>query len=218
VSRIDLPTSGRSVLPDRSVRARFAVVDDVSDVFADPGAPDAVASVDDFATVRVLYAPASASASPLDDDEGLVARGDWREAPVTAVGSGGSGATDASGPGLTLATTLDAGVAAGGRLDLAILVVDDAGNGARLLVENATAVAGDAPRLVVGNATAPATDPDDDGRFEDVDGDGQFSILDVVAFLDAYDGPTVQAKVARFDFDGNGRISILDVVALLEAL
>jgi hypothetical protein len=39
--------------------------------------------------------------------------------------------------------------------------------------------------------------------------------LDVVAFLAAFDEPTVTQNPAAFDFTGDGRISILDVVALL---
>jgi PKD repeat protein len=67
---------------------------------------------------------------------------------------------------------------------------------------------------VVGDA--PPTDGDGDGVCEDVDGNGQFTILDVVAFLEAYDTATVESNTAAFDVDGNGQVTILDVVALLD--
>jgi PKD repeat protein len=67
----------------------------------------------------------------------------------------------------------------------------------------------------VSETGAPPTDPDGDGLFEDVDGNDQATILDVVAFLAAFDEPTVTQNPAAFDFTGDGRISILDVVALL---
>jgi hypothetical protein len=68
--------------------------------------------------------------------------------------------------------------------------------------------------VVVGDD--PATDVDGDGTYEDVNGDGQATILDVSDFLDAYDGETVAANEAKFDFNNDGRVSILDVSTLLE--
>jgi hypothetical protein len=62
----------------------------------------------------------------------------------------------------------------------------------------------------------PATDPDGDGGCEDVDGDGTFDLLDVIAFL-FFDpaGLTTDAERAALDFDRNGRVDFLDVVNLL---
>lgn len=62
----------------------------------------------------------------------------------------------------------------------------------------------------------PATDPDADGTYEDVNGDGRFTILDVVGFLNNFDRPAVQSNAAAFDFTGDGRVTILDVVGLLD--
>jgi PKD repeat protein len=72
----------------------------------------------------------------------------------------------------------------------------------------------DAIPAVVGDS--PPTDSDGDGIYEDVDGNGQFTILDVVAFLEAHDTATVESNTAAFDVDGNGQVTILDVVALLD--
>jgi subtilisin family serine protease len=213
VARVDLPTDGTSRLHPGPVTARVTVVEDVSDVFDDPDGPDDRVTAADFETVRVVYAPANASAGPgpLDDEAGLVARGEWRRAPVTAVES-----TDA---GLTVSVRVDAGVAAGERLHLAVLAVDDAGNGARVLVENASAVRSPAaPTVVVDGASAPATDPDGDGLYEDVDGDGTFNIVDVAVLLRAFDAPTVQSNGQLFDFNGDGLVNIVDVSRLLSEL
>jgi len=63
---------------------------------------------------------------------------------------------------------------------------------------------------------APALDEDDDGRYEDVDGNGRFDVLDVALFLDAFDSRAVQQNPELFNFDGRGGVNILDVAQLLE--
>jgi hypothetical protein len=64
----------------------------------------------------------------------------------------------------------------------------------------------------------PPTNVDDDAPLEDVDGDGTFTIFDVQAFLETFDGPVVQSNVAAFDFDGDGDVDIFDVQTQLEEL
>jgi hypothetical protein len=60
------------------------------------------------------------------------------------------------------------------------------------------------------------TDPDADGRYEDVNGDDEITILDVREFLGTYDEDGDNPRAGRFDFDGNGRVTILDARALLD--
>jgi len=69
------------------------------------------------------------------------------------------------------------------------------------------------PGDVTGNGRV-ATDPDGDGRYEDVTGDGRFTVIDVVAFLEVFDDVPAEER-AFFDFDSDGRLSIVDVGALL---
>jgi hypothetical protein len=64
----------------------------------------------------------------------------------------------------------------------------------------------------------PATDPDGDGVYEDVNGDGEFNIVDVSQFLREFDGETVQSNAAAFDFSGDGTVNIVDVSSLLRQL
>jgi PKD repeat protein len=65
----------------------------------------------------------------------------------------------------------------------------------------------------------PPTDPDGDGMYEDIDGDGRFGFLDVVEFLfalnDIGNADLTPTQVAALDFDGTGKIGFLDVVELL---
>jgi hypothetical protein len=68
-----------------------------------------------------------------------------------------------------------------------------------------------------------ALDPrntDADPQLEDVDGDGEFTISDVQAFLEAFDDQVVQSNPAAFNFDGSadGEVTIFDVQALLAEL
>jgi len=71
------------------------------------------------------------------------------------------------------------------------------------------------PGALPGQAQAP-TDPDGDGLYEDVNGDGTFNILDVSALLGIFDRVGVE-NVQFLDFNGDGTLNILDVSALLGA-
>jgi hypothetical protein len=62
------------------------------------------------------------------------------------------------------------------------------------------------------------TDPDGDGRFEDVDGDGQAGYDDVVTLFEHLDGVDDRADADRFDFNDNGRIDHGDLVTLFESI
>lgn len=70
---------------------------------------------------------------------------------------------------------------------------------------------------ITGNRLAP-TDPDGDGRYEDVNGDGRVTISDVQALFEARNHEAVQANVAAFDFNGDNEASILDIQALFAKL
>jgi PKD repeat protein len=59
-------------------------------------------------------------------------------------------------------------------------------------------------------------DPDGDGRYEDVDGDGTVGFLDVIDLLFVDWASLDEAgQRAAMDFDANGRVGFLDVVTLL---
>ncbi|AKU08200.1 S8 family serine peptidase [Haloferax gibbonsii] len=62
--------------------------------------------------------------------------------------------------------------------------------------------------------TAPPTDPDGDGRYEDVNGDGNVTLADVQTLFAHRDAGTVEGSREAFDFSGNGRVNVADVQAL----
>lgn len=58
------------------------------------------------------------------------------------------------------------------------------------------------------------TDPDDDGLYEDVNGDGEFDITDVQALFATLDDETIQNNPDRFDFNQDGVVNVVDVQKL----
>jgi hypothetical protein len=64
----------------------------------------------------------------------------------------------------------------------------------------------------------PARDLDDDGAYEDVNGDGRASVADVQALFAKLGSAAVQNNAAAFDFNGDGRASVSDVQALFVSL
>ncbi|WP_207590924.1 malectin domain-containing carbohydrate-binding protein [Halomontanus rarus] len=76
---------------------------------------------------------------------------------------------------------------------------------------------GEEPPAVGDNANRP-TDPDGDGLYEDVNGDGTVSPNDVTTLFEHVDDPTVTNNVDAYDFTGDGKIGISDVIQLFDSL
>jgi hypothetical protein len=72
---------------------------------------------------------------------------------------------------------------------------------------------GDIPTPPAINGTVP-TDPDDDGLFEDFDGDGEVTMNDVRVFGLNYNTDPIQENPQFFDFDGDGDVTVSDVRTL----
>jgi hypothetical protein len=125
---------------------------------------------------------------------------------------------DGSGPPAVAELTLDAAALGSTSLTVDVGKVGDASNdtytvarttGATVSVVDDPEPTG--PVLI----EEPARDPDGDGLYEDVNGDGETTILDVSSFLNVHDGETVAANRAKFDYNDDGDITILDVAQLL---
>ena len=74
---------------------------------------------------------------------------------------------------------------------------------------------GDLPPVV---GDQPPTDPDGDGRYEDVNGDGEVTYADVVDLFENFDSAAVEDNPEAFDFNGNGRLDFDDIIALFNSL
>jgi outer membrane protein assembly factor BamB len=78
-------------------------------------------------------------------------------------------------------------------------------------------VAEQAPPPIVGDN--PPQDLDDDGLYEDINGDGEFDIVDVQAFLQNLErfqsGGDLEEYAAAVDFNQDGEVDIIDVQKML---
>lgn len=63
-------------------------------------------------------------------------------------------------------------------------------------------------------STAPPTDPDDDGLFEDVNGDGKTTVIDPITLVSVRTEALTAAQIAALDFNNNGKIGYIDAVTL----
>ncbi|OYR47060.1 PKD domain-containing protein, partial [Halorubrum sp. Eb13] len=89
---------------------------------------------------------------------------------------------------------------------------DESGNAYEVTAASGATL--EASTLVVGDSDAPAQDPDGDGVYEDVNGDGSVDVLDVQTLFADRDGSVVQNSPDAFDFNGDGEFSLLDIQTL----
>jgi VWFA-related protein len=69
-------------------------------------------------------------------------------------------------------------------------------------------------RPTLSGAAGPATDVDGDGRLEDTNGNGEFTLSDVTFLFARYGTGEVKAHPDAFDYNGNGQVSLADVTIL----
>jgi len=74
----------------------------------------------------------------------------------------------------------------------------------------------DSPVPLVGNS--PPTDPDGDGLYEDLDGDGEVTLNDVQVFSQNLHSNAIQEFPEFYDFTGDGEVTIGDVHTLFEQI
>jgi PKD repeat protein len=64
----------------------------------------------------------------------------------------------------------------------------------------------------------PPTDPDGDGLYDDVNGNGRRDFADVVLYFNNLEWIAANEPVGAFDCNANGRIDFADVVWLFNHL
>lgn len=64
---------------------------------------------------------------------------------------------------------------------------------------------------VVGSSDGAPTDPDGDGQYEDLNGDGTVDVGDVQTLFVNHDDPAVQQYTAQYDYNGDGVVDVGDV-------
>jgi hypothetical protein len=70
----------------------------------------------------------------------------------------------------------------------------------------------------VGEFENAPTDPDEDGLYEDINGDGTFDIVDVQALFANLNDDAIQNNPDAFDFNGDGQVDVVDVQRLFNEL
>ena len=68
--------------------------------------------------------------------------------------------------------------------------------------------------VVLPGMTDLPTDPDNDGIYEDLNGNGRVDFADVTLFFAQMEWVAANEPVDLFDFNGNGRIDFADITAL----
>ncbi len=58
------------------------------------------------------------------------------------------------------------------------------------------------------------TDPDGDGRYEDLNGNGRMDLQDPTVFFTYFSWLQSQGNTSAYDFNGNGALDLSDVQAL----
>jgi PKD repeat protein len=89
---------------------------------------------------------------------------------------------------------------------------DEDGN--NYAVTGTTGASLEVTEVVVGNFADPVNDLDSDSKYEDINGDGNFNIVDVQALFANLDDEAIQNNPDKFDFNNDGTVNIVDVQAL----
>ncbi len=98
-----------------------------------------------------------------------------------------------------------------GELNVDFSAVNDNAKISAIKVEQVGADQIDTP---IGDFEDPPTDPDGDGLYEDVNGDGSVNVGDAQAIFSNADDPVVQNNTAAFDYNGDGGVNVGDAQAL----
>ncbi|WP_337652186.1 hypothetical protein [Halomontanus rarus] len=77
---------------------------------------------------------------------------------------------------------------------------------------------GDEDPPVIGDSDGRPRDPNGDGYYEDVNGNGRADPNDVVTLFEHVDDAAVRDNAEYFDFNGSGSVSVDDVVTLFQSL
>jgi PKD repeat protein len=94
----------------------------------------------------------------------------------------------------------------------------EAVNESSLMIDPDSGRANPAPQGLLalpGQASLP-TDPDHDGIYEDLNGDGRTDVNDVTLFFTQLDWIAANEPVTAFDLNGNGRVDFGDIVLLFK--
>ncbi|MFB6192482.1 MAG: dockerin type I domain-containing protein [Haloarculaceae archaeon] len=142
----------------------------------------------------------------------------------TSVAGDGSGArlgafngqTDDTGPVTIGTVTVRGGALGTADLSLDVRSVSNESGAQYDFATESASLTVQGPR--VPPSDRPATDPDDDGVYEDVNGDGTVTPADATLLANAIAADRADLQRRFFDLNGDGRLSVTDVTTLSDAV
>lgn len=149
-----------------------------------------------------------------------ITEGGEDDSTVTARGVDLAGTVGATSDQLTLYTLTIAGVNGTSELDTTVHRLEDGGGEAMdtdrvvLSGQQSSAPTNPFPDGVPGLGSNQPGDLDDDGLYEDVNGDGEANFDDAVDLAFAETGDLTQAQLEALDFNGDGSVNFEDAVEL----
>ncbi|WP_363466775.1 DUF4350 domain-containing protein [Halogeometricum borinquense] len=175
---------------------------------------DVTVSVDDAAVASVESATV-ADAFPSGVTEVSVADDG---SSVTLAASDIEDAVEGGAANVSLAT-LSVGLQSAGETGVTLTVnaLDSDADGSAIDAATDTGVVTVADIARIGDNDLP-TDPDGDGLYEDMNGNGEADFEDVVVFFEHRDSDAVQSNADSFDFNGNGRVDFDDINTLFDEI
>jgi PKD repeat protein len=182
----------------------------VSNVDGGVGAIDLTVSTADASIAQIVGIDSPADAG---NEETTVAA-DGSSASVDAYGID----TDDTGSVVVATVTVESGAA--GSTDLSVsadALGTESGSSYQVGATDGASIEV-IPLPSLGDYEGPPQDLDDDGVYEDVNGDGQLTVTDVQAIFVNRDSDAVTENGALFDFNGDGSFTIVDVQYLFANL
>lgn len=228
----EVTTNGSTVtiqVPDSRTSSTATVMFDPSTARTVPGSTVRVdvlvTNTTDIATYNISLSANNTSAVRIKE---VTLLGDPGVQDISVASDGSSATASAALAEITdtgptavaqLSVQVPATASSSGELTVTVTALgDSSGESYDLADETATATVG--PRAGPGDITGngnPAADPDGDGVFEDINGDGTVDVLDVQALFSNLRTSAVRNTPA-FDINGDGEIDVLDVQSLFAQL
>ncbi|WP_152040741.1 alkaline phosphatase PhoX [Salinigranum salinum] len=123
-------------------------------------------------------------------------------------------AMQAEGTEFTIGSVTLTGMGAGATdVDTSASLDDDAGNSIEVEPRSGVAMVGPSS---IGSSAASPTDPDGDGLYEDINGNGRVDYDDVALLFNNLESQSVTSNARAFDFNENDKLDYDDIVSLYE--
>ena len=122
--------------------------------------------------------------------------------------------TNDTGPVAVATVTIEANASGTTAVDLAVSALGNETGTDYVVNDTASASLTVTPVPTIGSFENAPTDPDGDGVYEDINGNGEMNVVDVQAMFANRGDPGLKNNPQYFDFSGNSEVDVVDVQAL----